>query len=283
MNRQVQKTKLEIKLLFLKKKMGYYFRHFALSAGLINGRTDYVRYIILGGPRTGSNLLRSLLNSHSSIIAFGEIYRNKHEIGWDLPGYFKTGKMMELFRNNPIGFLESEVFKKFPKGISAVGFKLFYQHAQDSIWKRLWPFLKKRKDLRIIHLKRKNILKSHLSYLKAARSGSWVNSSGQKENSSPIHLDYEDCLNTFEHIRTSEKFFDGYFKHHQKIAVFYENLNLQRQREMQRIQSFLGATHEKTFPSINKQAHQPLCKAIANYYTLKKQFKTTPWEAFFEE
>lgn len=283
MNRQTQKTNLEKKLLLLKKKGGYYSRHFAITAGLIDGHKDYVRYIILGGPRTGSNLVRSLLNSHSSIIAFGEIYRNKHEIGWDLPGYFKTKRMLELFRNNPVEFLKTEVFKKVPKGISAVGFKLFYHHAQDNIWKLLWPFLKNDKELRIIHLKRKNILKSHLSYLKAVRSGMWFKSNGLTEDSTPIHIDYEDCLNEFERLRNFEKYFDDYFKHHQKIGVFYENLCLNRQSEMQRIQSFLGATHEKIFLSTYKQSHQPLCKSIANYYTLKEQFKSTPWEGFFED
>jgi LPS sulfotransferase NodH len=272
-----------IKSLLLKKKGGYYLRHFAITAGLISGQTDYVRYIILGRPRTGSNLLRSLLNSHSGIVAFGEIYRNKQEIGWDLPGYFLNKKALTLFKNDPVDFLKAEVFKEYPKGVSAVGFKLFYDHAQDDSRKHLWPFLKKQKELRIIHLKRKNILKSHLSYLKAIRSGSWFNSFGLKEDSSPIHLDYEDCLNTFERIRTLEKSFDDYFKHHQKIDVYYENLGLNRQSEMERIQSFLGVEDENIFPSVYKQSHQPLCGAIANYYILKEKFKGTPWEIFFED
>jgi LPS sulfotransferase NodH len=283
MSRQLQRTKLEKKLLLLKKKGGYYLRKLGLITGLTGGHTDYAKYIILCAPRTGSNLLRSLLNSHSRIIAFGEVYRNKHHIGWDLPGYFQTKKILAVFQTDPVGFLKTKMFKKFPKGISAVGFKLLYQQAQKSTWKSLWQFLKNDNELRIIHLKRKNILKTHLSYLKADQSGIWVNSSGTKEKIVPVTMEYEDCLKAFQQVRSAEIYFDNCFKDHQKIDVWYENLCSNHQIEMRRVQSFLETDHENLFPSTLKQSYQGLSKAIANYWELKRKFMGTQWEGFFEE
>jgi LPS sulfotransferase NodH len=247
------------------------------------GQRNYTRFIILSRSRSGSNYLRGLLNSHSKIIVFSEFFKNNALIEWGLPGYKDTQKTLALFQNDPVDFLEKKVYQKYPRHIAAVGFKLFYYHARDAKWSMLWPYLQSSKDIRIIHLKRKNILETHLSRQRALVTDKWANISGEKEAQPTIPLQYEECLDDFVQTRTWEQDSDKYFSQHQLMDVYYEDLARDHQAEMQKIQAFLGVDYEPVAPQTFKQATLPLSKSITNYVELKDQFAGTPWEEFFSD
>ena len=249
----------------------------------VNGHSEYVRFIILGRERTGSTFLRSLLNTHRRIIAWGEIFRDYNAICWDYPLFPQYRSLLSLILSDPIRFLERKVFKRLPLLISAVGFKIFYHHAQNESWKPVWTYLRSQKDLRIIHLKRQNILKTYLSYKKAELTNSWLNMFRPEADNLQILLDYEQCLQTFSYTREQERKYDLFFADHRKIEVLYENLSANYHRETKRIQEFLGVDDETVEPVTYKQAAQPLSVAISNYFELKERFSGTPWEAFFED
>jgi hypothetical protein len=77
--------------------------------------------------------------------------------------------------------------------------------------------------------------------------------------------------------------YDQFFNDHPKLDVLYEDLAQDYEREMARIQAFLGVDYQAVKPSTFKQSDQPLSKQIANYFELKKRFIDTPWAEFFEE
>jgi LPS sulfotransferase NodH len=247
------------------------------------GHKDYTRFMILSRSRTGSNYLRGLLNAHSKIIVYSELFKNNALIEWGLPGYTNTNHTLELFQNDPVAFLEKKAYRKYPRQIAAVGFKLFYYHARDSKWGILWPYLGNSKEIRIIHLKRKNILETHLSRQRALVTDKWANVSGDKEAQPTIPLNYEECLQDFVQTRAWERENDEYFSQHPLMGVYYEELASDYQREMEGIQAFLGVDSEPVAPQTFKQATLPLSKSITNYFELKKQFSGTPWEDFFSD
>ena len=252
-------------------------------SGVVEGQSKYVRFIIVCAGRCGSSLLRSLLNSHRRIVAFGEIFGNGDKIGWDLPGYSQNHKILTLFRANPSEFLKKRVFGKYPIGIGAVGFKFIYAHKNLSSWKSLGSFIKNERRFQIIHLKRRNILRSYLSLLTAFQTNQWFNHTGVQAIIVPITINYDHCLRFFKKTRAGEAYFDTFFAKHPKIEVIYENLVSEQRLETKRIQSFLGTDYEHLFTSVYKQARLPLSKAIANYTSLKRNFKGTPWQVFFED
>lgn len=260
-----------------------YFRNLALESGLMAGQTEYTKFIILGRSRVGSNFLRGLLNSHSQVTVFGELFQNKEEIGWALPGYYPSRKTRQLFHEAPVDFLESKVFTAFPEHTGAVGFKIFYYHAQDEKWKPVWDYLREMPDLKVIHMKRHNILKTHLSRQRAVKTDRWVNTNGRREPQRSISLDYEKCLDDFIRTRAWEDAYDAYFAGNDTIEVMYEDLAADYQREIRRIQEFLGVNFEDVQPETYKQSRQPLSEAIANYCELRERFQQTPWSTFFEE
>ena len=277
------------KQLFKKKtiqEIHFHLKNLALDWGVINGHSNYSRFIILGEARSGSNFLRGLLNSHSKVIVFGELFRSQDSIGWEFPEYeryLQPRSLISLAQTDPVRFLEKKVFRKFPRQISAVGFKIFYYHAQDESRKTVWTFLKNQEDIRIIHLKRNNTLRVLLSLKKAFITNRWNDTSGTEEDNLAIPVDYEECLKHFAWAQEVKAQYDDFFKGHHKIDVFYENIANNFEGKMKHIQEFLGVKYEVVRPSTYKQSRQPLSKSISNYFELKEKFKDTPWKEFFED
>lgn len=261
-----------------------YLRNVSADAGILNGSTNYEKFIILGTARTGSNLLRGLLNSHRHVIAFGEIFRHKDTIGWDFAHLPQPDSMLSLFQNDPVKFLETRVFGHFPRHIAAVGFKIFYYHAHDDAWEPLWTYLVKQEEIKVIHMKRRNMLRTHLSRKRAMLTDVWITQQPNelKQSVGPISLDYEECLEEFTKTRDWEQQYDSLFKNHDRVDVFYEDLDEDYLNEMGRIQKFLGVNVTEVQPSTAKQSkRRPLSSSILNYSELKEQFTGTPWEEFF--
>jgi LPS sulfotransferase NodH len=257
--------------------------NWALDIGLIPGQKDYARFIILTRSRSGSNLLRGLLNAHSQVVAFSEMFKDPNTIGWDIPGYPKSGRALELFRKDTRRFIDRYVFKKYPRHIKAVGFKLFYYHAIGTELEPVWDYVKENRDIHVLHLKRQNILKTHLSKTKAQMTDNWINLTGEHEVVPPVELDYAELQQDFIQTRTWEEEADRIFSDHPIIEIFYEQLARDYAGEMDRIASFLELDPEPVAPQTHKQASKPLSVAIANYAELKERFKGSPWETFFNE
>src|SRR3989304_6361608 len=164
----------------------------ARDLGLLPGHTDYTRFIILGRSRSGSNLLRGLLNGHSQAIVFEEMFKDPGKIGWGLDGYPEGGRALERFQKDVLHFLERDVYRKMPLDIKAVGFKIFYYHATGTSLEPVWTYLREHREVHVLHIKRRNILKTHLSRKRAALTDAWINLSGQSQTQPVVSLDYEE-------------------------------------------------------------------------------------------
>ena len=254
--------------------------------GIAGGQKNYRRFIVLTTARSGSNFLLGMLNSHSQVLAFGELFREKKTIGWDIDPYdryLQSHRLKRLSQKDPVAFLKNNVFTNFPAKTKAVGFKIFYYHAQDESRRHLWKFLRSQNDINVIHLKRMNTLKTLLSLKKAFLTNKWTKTSLEHEERSSISLDYDECLENFNWTYNTQKQYDILFQSHPKLNVTYEDLAKNTDQEMERIQNFLGIDFEVCKPATIKQSNQPLPLAISNYSELKAKFKNTQWEAYFED
>lgn len=255
----------------------------ALALGVLRGTTKYAQFVILGRSRVGSNLLRGLLDAHSQVVAYGELFQDYDKIGWGTAAPTQDARALSLFQAHPQRFLEEQVFGVYPEGTKAVGFKLFYYHAQEDNRRSLWDYLRRRQHVRILHIKRANILKTYLSWTLADKTGEWVRLGEKEDRRQSVKLSYDDCLKTFRKTREWEEEFTLYFADHPTLDILYEALAADYDAEMKRVQDFLGLQYEVVRPSTRKQSQRPLSVAIANYYELKEQFSGTEWEVFFEE
>ena len=256
----------------------------ALERNLLTGNSDYTKFIILGRSRTGSNLLLNLLQSHQQIRLFYELFNNDYNPKnfWDFINQ-DLEDIWQMKQDHPIDFLEKLIFREMPKYISAVGFKLFYYHAQQGKERSVWNYLKDAKEIKIIHLKRKNLLKTYVSQEIALQTNNWV-SKGKlhKINDTSINLDYSLVLKAFETTRRREQEAEQFFAEHQMINIIYEDIVKDYVKETKRIQDFLNIDYQPLSISTRKQSQKSLAQQIHNYEYLKLKFANTPWSEFFE-
>lgn len=251
----------------------------AQDSGLLPATGVYTRFVCVGNPRTGSTLLMRSLNNHSRMIGYGEIVKNFDRY----PGhYHEFGNGEALFRRDPVAFLQSRVFRKYPPAIQAVGFKIFYHHApRDTNWGRaVWDYLLSQPDMKVLHLKRRNLLKTFLSKKQAGLTGEYIQYTANGANEA-ITLDSEEALAFFEQMRQGETDYDNLLRGRPLIEVIYEDMNRDYTAEMRRIQGFLGVDLEDIDPGTVQRPKRSLSSQIANYDELAARFRETPWEGFF--
>lgn len=230
---------------------------------ILPGTKNYSKVIVLSRSRTGSNLLINLLNSHPNICFSGEIFRDMQDRSFDQ--------------------IYNSVFSVKPPFIKAVGFKIFYYHPEDVDSKEVWERLINEKDIKVIHLKRENILRTLVSRKIAEENDFWTqNSKRSKISNKQISLSRDECITFFEKTRNWEQQYDELFRDHPKIEVFYESLvNGQNHEELGRIQSFLGVKVKNLKTNLRKQNPENLAELIVNYDELEEGFRNTSWEHFF--
>ena len=95
-------------------------RIFDKISKLINESDQYNKFVIIARSRTGSNLLRSYLNSHPNIEAHDELFRE-----------LKRKSCQEIWKG---------LFIKKNKKIKYVGFKIFYYHPLEGSDNSIWNF-----------------------------------------------------------------------------------------------------------------------------------------------
>ena len=258
----------------------------AVAANLVEGRDDYVKFVILGRGRTGSNFLRTSLASHDDVVVFGELFNNaarqRGEISWGgYPGYKSNGaKLVSLRDQNPLEFLDHAVFGRMPKHVGAVGFKLFYYHAKQDDWRGVWPHLKDI-GVRAIHLKRRNLLATHVSGMMAERTGQWMRESSYGEfPAEPVVLNCDGCLRFFARTKAMQTECARYFD--RTLDLYYEDLVADYEAQTYIVQDFLGVPRQALSSPLKKQSKRPLRESIANFDQLKKEFAGTEWSNFFE-
>jgi LPS sulfotransferase NodH len=265
-----------------------WIRKQALDLGLY-GQSDYTPFIIMCRSRVGSNLLRGLLDAHQQVAIYGEIFRDSRSFDWDHIGYFQSRRMHALMQQDPVSFVDRRVFGRYPGFVRAVGFKLFYYHARAGAESSVWSYLRDRPNVKVIHLRRRNLLETHLSRKRAALTGRWVETSngngrsGGLDHHGAIRLDYQECLADFAQTRSWEEECGRYFSGHTTLEVQYETLASNPSAEAERIQTFLNVDVISVRPATVKQKSRPLSGAIANYAELKDQFSGTSWAEFFTE
>jgi len=250
-----------------------------MDAGLF-GHLRYTPFIVLGRSRVGSNLLRSLLNAHPEIMAFGEVFRDTTNPDWDHVGYFQAASSRALLQRDPVRFLQIRLLGRYPRAVRAVGFKIFYYHAGGGR-SGIWDWLRHQPAIKVIHLKRENLLQTHVSRKRAALTGQWVSTSGRPDETVSMHVDFDEALADFEQTRAWEEEFDRFFIGHDVLQVTYESLSTDIRSMTRRLEDFLQVSPQPLVPSTSRQAPYPLSAAVSNYVELKERFSGTPWERFF--
>ena len=267
------------------------------------------RFMVLGSARTGSNLLLSLLSAHPGIKTYSELFNLD-----TLP----QENLLQVLED-PTTYLQRKVYEPPGPGISAVGFKMFYDHLtkdyfqkpidtsdaspkfQEKLaqfsrfiesnysWEILekrfretWKFLQADRSLAVIHLKRRNMLHTLISLKTAFMTGQWWRLKNNPQAIPAVHLDPEECCKYFQMLDNFAAEADRAFADHPKINVIYEDLATHQQDAMHQIFTFLKVPEQAVATRMKKQNLAPSRDTVANYGQLKDYFRHTRWDIFFE-
>jgi len=229
--------------------------------------SKYKKFVVLSRSRTGSNLLISLLNSHPQVVAGGEYFRRLH-------GLDHNEVLRKAFSGEP-----------FP--IKAKGFKIFYYHPVDEPSSGVWDKLRAMADLSVIHLKRKNLLRTLVSRKIAGVEDVWLSMSEHNPRSSAGHVNIsftvDELTDLFRETRVWEESGHRMFCNHPMLTIYYEDLVTDRAKVFRQVTQFLGVSYIEPKTELKKQNNRSLRATIMNYDDLKLRFSSTEWALFFEE
>jgi hypothetical protein len=220
------------------------------------------RFVILAAPRTGSNMLCTLLGSHPEILCHHEVF-NPAGIFYALPyrdGGLDLGTIEERDRE-PLKFLDR--LWRSPLGFRYVGFKM--TRGQDET---VLQAVLDDPGIRKVILKRRSRLKTYVSEMISIQTGQWeVYRAGDLIANRPkVRVDVSAlrahiALNDAFYTRIEKKLADS----GQTFAsVVYESLS--RQEERRRLLAFLAVSPRTTEMRIASVKQNPtdVRESIAN-------------------
>ncbi len=280
--------------------------------------TDYVRFIVLAGARTGSTMLVRALNSSPHIRCFGEVFNGSVDfVPFDVEGYDNFSAGDRALRDRDLeAFLRERIFSPVPPGIGAVGFKLLFgQHLK-------FPGLIENvildREIRVLRLARRNLLRALVSLKIAESTSVWAEKEGTlvgntlapsnalqairhplravaalrrrarlmlppREARRPmVTIPVEECRSMFRFVEKREARFDEFLSGHSMVKLSYEDLVERPDDAFEQAQSFLGVAPVQLTVTSRRQNPEPLRDLLANYDELRDAFRNTPYAAFFE-
>ncbi len=257
------------------------------------GHQPSIRFVIICRTRTGSTHLVSLIQSHPNARCHYEVL-SPHSL-----------RVRRGLRRDAVGYFQKVVFRHPRRKTRAIGFKLMYFHGRTR-WsdhgssparqpapetiaqtEAVWEYLIQSSDIRIIHLTRRNVLRTLISDIRARQSGQWTSRQHNVTGvdvSDKIHLDPHECRRAFELTRAMEDEARDLFRGHPFLEVTYEELTDEPQQVMIAIERFLGLDPHPLRSRFTKQyIARPIRDTLDNYEELRTCFAGTQWETFFDD
>ena len=149
----------------------------------------------------------------------------------------------------------------------------------------IWNDLLYMKDLRVIHLKRRNMLKTLVSAKIARMQDVWKSSKASASHGAQekaVTFTVEELEKGFKKFRALEENGENVFSKHQCVNIYYESLVENPEFEFKRITGLLQVTDIKPSTGLRKQNPERLSELITNYEELKVAFAGSEWESYFE-
>lgn len=203
--------------------------------------------ILLSRSRSGSNYLKSLLNCQPRICLEGEIFRHLEgaEAAFDF---------------------ESKIHRK---AWTVRGAKLFYYHPIASEDQTIWELIAQSPRIKVIHLQRNSVIRTHVSSLIAQKTGEWQAEKNptlaEFSKDKRIHVNLDELQ---DEIAVMKEWRLRALKRCSTRPVFdvtYENLIQAPQAHLDRIFDFLDLPTTRVSSHLIKQNTEPLSKLIENF------------------
>lgn len=183
-----------------------------------------MKVIIVTSQRSGSTFLYRSLNSHPQVTCEGELLiGGMIELPQILADRRLPAKIYRYVRArawNPVGILNDFLGRS---DSPVVGFKAMYNHLKSA---KVIDFLRTHSDIRIIHLRRDNLLKQYVSKatLGKKRERRWQPHSTTKLAPVSTRISPDAAIAAMEQTLKQFEAFERLLSGHQKIELVYEEM-----------------------------------------------------------
>lgn len=228
---------------------------------------NYTPFLLLSHQRSGSTWVHTALNSHPRILSVGEELR---------PNFSRNKKGAERLKQ----------FFREPQSrlVLALGCKVFYEDCYTSPGILFWEYWRK-KDRRVIHLQRRNLLRMVVSEEIARQQEQWSSTKPQAENSraKAVEIIPEILMQRMAHIENLQEVFNHQLKEYSSVlSVWYEDLLERPQEQFDKMQLFLGVSPKPLISLLTQQNPEPLQELLLNYEEIRLFLQGNKWEAFLD-
>jgi LPS sulfotransferase NodH len=132
--------------------------------------------------------------------------------------------------------------------------------------------------LRVVHLRRRSLLRQYISLRRALAGDAWA----QPGPPAPLRLSAADCREAFERTTQQAANAEAAFARHPVHRLWYEDLCADPARVLAAVAGFLGLADRPVRPSVPHGPPAPLRECVENLDALRGAFGGTPWAAQFD-
>jgi LPS sulfotransferase NodH len=235
-------------------------------------------FVIVTHGRTGSSLLVGSLRG-AGVSAFGELmHDDEHARAEAALG------AVNPYRAEADG---AEFLRDFyATGDGPRGFKLLYEQARTGPAATAWDFIRDHPEIALIHLVRRDLLASWISYEVARRTDVWAPWADEQAPPElpPFEIDADELERFFDRVVAQRAWVRHALQRPAFLEIRYEEgLRDRFGPSMQRILGHIGATGVcQPHPALLRLSRGPVERQISNFAELRARFRHTPHEEYFE-
>lgn len=246
-------------------------------------------FIITCPARSGSTMLVHLLRSHPEICSHDEVFSPEKVKGM-------TGTYLQRIEEDP-SFLDQLSADRYcdpikflynraldPQGKKIVGFKLKHDELVLPGYKMLRDEIADNRKLRIIQLRRNNLLRRYVShYIASNLTRVTLAVSNQPIPELPrIRLDPVGCEKDFETVLAREAEFGALFASHPHFSISYEGIVGGDLNKLDQLLRFLNLSPRPLTTPTQRLGRDDLRGVIENFDELREYFSNSRFAQFFE-
>jgi hypothetical protein len=234
------------------------------------------RFFILAAGRTGSTRLRLLLDSHPLALCHGEVFGENLSTLAE-PGSEAHQRLLLQRAANPAGFARDHIFSAGEK--EAVGFKILYHQLTD-VWPGLMDSLTADRDIRVVHLVRRNGLKRFLSeyFVGTVTRKNLILKNEDIPALSLVEIPPAVLLANLESIEAESERIRGIFHEHPVHEIAYEDSLEDNGPALRGVLDFLGLPPAELSVGIKKILPDDPRALVANFDEVAAALRGTRYE-----
>jgi LPS sulfotransferase NodH len=145
-----------------------------------------------------------------------------------------------------------------------------------------WDAAFEHRQLRIVHLRRRNMLRWYVSEQVARQTGVWSSRYSRVEPEPPVVIDPKLAASfIFWDLRAEDDCIDR-FRKHAHLEIWYEDFAARSRETLDQVQDFLGVDVRALRSATRKQSTRAVPDAIANYDELVRAWQGTDYAKYLD-